>query len=548
MSTYTRANAWNKGGTFDNPDLLWYAKGVGAMQARAISDPASWWFFAAIHGQYLQSASVPMYFANGWGAIPSPPTVPGLNSYQPPASTQYWDQCQHQTWFFAPWHRGYLLALEAQVRADVIKLGGPKTWALPYWDYFGAEEPSKPGEKQHPQYDIPPAFTQQKMPDGKTDNPLYVAARYGPDGSGKTIFVPTPAGNKAHGTNYPPVTRDCMSDTIYKGDDTTPEFGGPDTTSLGCFSHGGGTSGDLENNPHNLVHVFVGGPNMEGVMGDPGLAALDPIFYIHHANIDRMWAAWNQAWGNSNPTDANWLHGPAACGDAVFVMPMPGPASWVYTPQQVSSLSQTNYEYESYASVSKNVKTPAALLSERLTRLGKSPAAEGPGADVVASMGQNVELFGATEQPVPVTGAAVRTSVRLDPAVLGKVSANLVAASEAAPPDRVFLKLENVMGVQNAPALSVYVNLPDGANPSDHPELLAGSLGLFGLRPATVSDGRHGGRGLTFSLEITKIVDALHLGGDLDRDSLDVTVVSARPIPEQAPITIGRVSVYRKGR
>ena len=33
MAQFTRANAWNNGGTFDNEVLLWYAKGVGAMQA-----------------------------------------------------------------------------------------------------------------------------------------------------------------------------------------------------------------------------------------------------------------------------------------------------------------------------------------------------------------------------------------------------------------------------------------------------------------------------------------------------------------------------------
>src|SRR5882757_8650370 len=70
MATYTRMNAWNNGGTFANTDLLWYAKGVGAMQARAISDPASWWFFAAIHGQNLADPKVPIYLVNGWGAIP----------------------------------------------------------------------------------------------------------------------------------------------------------------------------------------------------------------------------------------------------------------------------------------------------------------------------------------------------------------------------------------------------------------------------------------------------------------------------------------------
>ena len=84
MATYTRSSAWNKGSTLDNPDLLWYAKGVGAMQARTISDPASWWIFAAIHGQYLVDAKVPVYFANGWGSLPAAPTVPIGNNLSTP--------------------------------------------------------------------------------------------------------------------------------------------------------------------------------------------------------------------------------------------------------------------------------------------------------------------------------------------------------------------------------------------------------------------------------------------------------------------------------
>ena len=70
MATYTRANAWNNGGTFANTDLLWYAKGVGAMQARSLSDTASWWFFAAIHGEYVTANGFP-----GWGSVPAPPPV-----------------------------------------------------------------------------------------------------------------------------------------------------------------------------------------------------------------------------------------------------------------------------------------------------------------------------------------------------------------------------------------------------------------------------------------------------------------------------------------
>jgi tyrosinase len=155
--------------------------------------------------------------------------------------------------------------------------------------------------------------------------------------------------------------------------------------------------------------------------------------------------------------------------------------------------------------------------------------------------------MGASSNVVEVKGSAVQTSVKLDSAVRNKLSVSLVAPTEAAPPDRVFLTLENIRGTQNAPVLAVYLNLPAGANAIDHPELLAGSIGLFGLRGASAPNPRHGGQGLSFTLEITKIMDALHLEDKLNQDSLQVTIVPSRPLPEQTPITIGRISIYRKG-
>jgi tyrosinase len=523
MAQYTRANAWNNDGTFDNPDLLWYAKGVGAMQARELSDPSSWWFFAAIHGEYVNETGFP-----GWGSLPSPPAVP--TSPQPSQSDQdlYWDQCQHQSWYFLPWHRGYLLALEAQIREAVISLGGPETWALPYWSYFG------PGQEA----DIPPAFTQETLPDG-SPNPLFVTARYGPNSDGN-VFVP-----------IPPVNQSCMSNDLYTGNDAAtppPGFGGPETG----FSHGGGTSGNLENNPHNLVHVFVGGDAPSGptygLMSDPGIAALDPIFYLHHANIDRMWAEWN-ATPNGNPTDANWLAGPAAIGEREFAMPWPGDSSpWVYTPQEMDSLDQLDYTYDSLQAPA---PVPAeARLAERLERLGAPAAAALASVQEGAAVkqGKNVELVGANQGALAIKGAGVRTTVRLDPEVRGKVSASLASAAETAQPDRVFLNLENVRGTHDASVLNVYVNLPEGANPSDHPEHLAGSVGLFGLRRASLADAEHGGEGLNFVLEITDAFDALHLDDALDVDSLQVKIVPHQPVPDQADITVGRVSIYRQGQ
>jgi tyrosinase len=517
MATYTRTNAWNNSGTFANTDLLWYAKGVGTMQARALDDEHSWWFFAAIHGEYVLPGNIPKPPIPSWKTIPAPPAVPTAPEPAPGVWKEYWDQCQHQSWYFPPWHRGYLIALEAHIRAAVVSLGGPSTWALPYWNYFG------PGGE----FNIPPAFTQQTLPlPGGGPNPLYVKARYGPEDNGK-IYIP-----------IPPVSQDSMSDGTYAGDSNSipPGFGGPVTK----FSHGGTANGGLENNPHNLVHGAVGGGY--GLMSYPALAALDPIFYLHHANIDRMWAIWNQNSANTNPTDPKWLNGPAAAGDRKFVMPMPDGSSWVYTPTQMTSLSKLDYTYD-------NLPAPPAvgdLLAQRLTRLGATAAATRVREGAAVTTAGKVELVGASQTGLPIRGSGASTSVKLDAGVRNKVSASLARAAEAAAPDRVYLKLENVRGTHDASILSVYINLPDGAKPSDHPELLAGSVGLFGLHDASLEDGKHGGQGLDFVLEITKIVDALHLKDALDVDSLSVRIVPYRPIPDNEQITVGRVSIYRR--
>src|SRR5204863_6117308 len=72
--------------------------------------------------------------------------------------------------------------------------------------------------------------------------------------------------------------------------------------------HFGRAFGALEVSVHNAVHGAVGGNT--GWMSDPDLAALDPIFWLHHANIDRLW----EVWLARDPTHANlktpyWLTG-----------------------------------------------------------------------------------------------------------------------------------------------------------------------------------------------------------------------------------------------
>jgi tyrosinase len=61
-----------------------------------------------------------------------------------------------------------------------------------------------------------------------------------------------------------------------------------------------GSATELEFNPHNGVHQAIGGN-----MGVIALSARDPIFYLHHANVDRLWSTWNRR-GNANSPEPMW--------------------------------------------------------------------------------------------------------------------------------------------------------------------------------------------------------------------------------------------------
>ena len=76
-------------------------------------------------------------------------------------------------------------------------------------------------------------------------------------------------------------------------------FGGGERADL---SFDGGERGSLENVPHGAVHSLVGNDYDEfgnvlnaGWMGSFYTAGLDPLFWLHHANIDRLWEVWLQA-------------------------------------------------------------------------------------------------------------------------------------------------------------------------------------------------------------------------------------------------------------
>jgi tyrosinase len=108
----------------------------------------------------------------------------------------------------------------------------------------------------------------------------------------------------------------------------------------------------------------------------------------------------------------------------------------------------------------------------------------------------------------------------------------------------VILQVENVTGARRAPPFEVYLNVPAGDAPEQHPELRAGSLGLFGLVESSDPDAGHGGNGMSFTLDVTVLFGRLTARTDWDSRNLRVSFVATEwdaPVPK---VRVGRVSLY----
>jgi tyrosinase len=516
-SSTVRRNAWGLGGS-DWPDaLLWYARGVAAMKKRPLADPLSWRFFAAIHG----------FEPTKWGGF----GYYDANQDSLPSTTNldlYWWQCWHGSWYFLPWHRGYLIAFEQAIRAEIVALNGPADWTLPYWNYFGSGQQA-----------IPPAFASTTWPDGN-DNPLYETHRYGRNGDGVVVI---PLDDPEPDLD---IYLDALDDSFFAGSAGGAQgFGGADT---GVTNHGGGTHGNVESNPHDLIHVLVGGMRTPGLMSDPDTAGLDPIFYLHHANIDRLWEVWrrNSTTHTDPGGDTSWPKGPAPAGGPAFAMPVPAttpgqdPTQWLYTPAQMSDLGSLNYGYDDY-------EDDGTHRSRRGTRARPTPdrrRARGPELAMPESTSPGeTRLIGATRGSMNIVGPESTTTLHLTAPDVPPRRRARARGPEAEPqPERAYLNLENITAAHDGAILRVYVGGPGGVD-----EQAAGSVALFGAAPQGIRGGGTANDGMTVVLDITDIVDDLNLS-DNDLNELSVRVVPVAELDAESDVKVGRLSLYTQSQ
>jgi tyrosinase len=483
--------------------LVSYQKGVAAMRgydppettpATRPTNNQSWQYLAAVHGRALDGKH-------------------GKRGEKPDTSDPLWSQCQHGSWFFFPWHRMYLLTLESFIQ----HYSGDADWSVPYWY---AVDPDNPKTCDV----LPKAF---RDPSG--GNALYIKERSTFAQAGQSVFGSVLLSLLSHTfhTNLRQqifsINKDSFPIDDYFG------FGGAEYKDQD-FNHG--QNGAIEAIPHGSTHDYVGSDfdrdgtvvGTEGFMSDLKTAARDPIFWLHHANIDRLWQMWlDLDPDHRNPHDKDWLK-------SSFKFPTPDGEIKEWSVGDVLDTADLGYRYDTVAAPGKiAVGAPSRGLRAREVgpRVSVPTPAERPrviGATV------SVPLLADRRADIPLSAPSVQSRA-------------LVADPTPPAPQQWLLSLEGITGTVATSGYGVYVNVPAGAVAAEHPDRLAGIISTFGVRDASAPRGEHGGSGLTFVFDITGVHDALEADGQWDPGNVSVAFVPlVPPVADEAALAEPRAA------
>lgn len=190
----------------------------------------------------------------------------------------------HRGPVFCPWHRFMLRQLELNLQ----RVLNDNTFGLPYWDW------AADGQKTAAQQKNSAIWAANAL--GGSGNPVKTGpfkfnasdpnsfrVRIEADVNGQLV-------QREHGLRR--TLGSQISTLPTKGDtgsllNLTPYDASPwDTSSSGFRNRVEGWAGPAAPALHNRVHVWVGGDML------PSSSPNDPVFYMNHCNVDRIWEAW----------------------------------------------------------------------------------------------------------------------------------------------------------------------------------------------------------------------------------------------------------------
>ncbi len=415
-----------------------------------------------------------------------------------------WKTCKHNSEHFLPWHRAFLLMFEALIQ----QASGKADFTLPYWDAIANP--------------ILPAPFRARRHKGRANALLHTRGDHINDGvtlaspAKRTDFIIQHAG--AYRGWYHEQASDCGG------------FGGEADKG----------PGELEVFPHNKIHTLLGGD-----MGGTEKAARDPIFWLHHCNIDRLWNVWaQQDAAHSDPSD-DWLNqtwefdsptpdkGPARYSwktvDLIGTRALPTPLAYAYD-NETDALATvggaappaprlTPPRPRNSVSVALNTETPppppappppppperagSGAPQAMPPMVGSSPgmphAQHFPGEPPVLS-GRILALIGATQLGRHGIGIHVETPESPND-IAGRGRGRPGGPADAAPaPQHLALVLEGVRAAKSPGVYyEIYVNLPEtpAANIADY---YVGSIDPWTLNMHMSGMSEESGATLTFPL------------------------------------------------
>lgn len=203
--------------------------------------------------------------------------MPGEN---PPPPQSFYRNVAHRGPAFGPWHRELLRRFERDLQTQVPGV------TLPYWDWAADSQLADPTTA--------PIWGPDLMGgDGDPNNQGLVGTgpfRYDPNDP-TTWLVVTSDGDPGPGLRRTlgqggHLPSQAEIDIVSK---LTPYDSFPwRTVSNPSFRNQleGWQGPDL----HNSVHLWVGGSML------PGTSPNDPVFFLHHCNVDRLWWNWQRAY------------------------------------------------------------------------------------------------------------------------------------------------------------------------------------------------------------------------------------------------------------
>lgn len=287
----------------------------------------------------------------------------------------------------------------------------------------------------------------------------------------------------------------------------------------------------IEGEPHNMAHVLVGDPNGHMING---LSSLDPVFWLHHCNVDRIWAEW-QAAGNTTPSHTMQYEGQFvnASGQSVDV-----------TAKQSHDFVSMGFTYDSLNTPAPSLLSPSDLPEKSIADSIKSLKS---GAEATTLLGGMKNQANSTvDRETNLRVSVPDLADNLFGSRVFKATNKLDKPRNAVEPSRVLAILKGVSYPARGDEriiVNVFVDCPylSPALPSTDPHF-AGAFAFFGQPMKEMTMGG------TFVIDLSKPLRILAEQGRLKEKELNVQLMPVTVTadgPKKAEFKVSSIEIVK---